>query len=653
MKIILKNIHIENFKGVTSKDFCFSNKTNISGRNATGKTTIFDAVTWLLFNKNSLGVEKFEIRPLDENGKPIDFVEILVRATFEKDGLEFSLEKKQKQKWVKHTGNETAAFEGNVNEFCVNGFPKSEKDYKAFIAEMISEDLFKLLSNPAYFAGLKWKEQRDILMKFASNVTDLEFAKSAGGYEELIPELEKAPSTNDIKTKWLKSKKELDALQKELPTRIDEVTKQKVDYDVAELELAKTDLEHKMASAKGTNNNEILNDLRKQSMDIDLEISSLKVDREKSIKNMRSEAERRKADAENNIKIANSTIDYKARAIAVLDDNIRLNEEQNEKNGKEYYALADATFDESAWIFDENSTICSMCGQKLPEEKISELKTEFESRKATAKEKFETDKKSKMESLVNLGKVAKEIIANSMGKKSLLENDISVAKASVEQNQKIVDMATSELANMPLSVDLSNDAEFLALTQKSSEIKAKIAEIESLVSSATVNTSTYACELDIVNQKLAAAMNNDKIDDRIAELKAEQREVSQKIADCEKMLYLLETFTRAKLDAISASINDKFETIKFKLFNVLLNGGIEETCEITINGVPYSSANSGARIVAGLEVINTLGEFYDKSVFTFVDNAETINESNLPAMNNQLIRLSVTEDNELKVESEG
>ena len=53
MKITIKSIHIENFKGIKMLDVNFSVKTKISGQNAVGKTTIFDAFTWLLFNKNS------------------------------------------------------------------------------------------------------------------------------------------------------------------------------------------------------------------------------------------------------------------------------------------------------------------------------------------------------------------------------------------------------------------------------------------------------------------------------------------------------------------------------------------------------------------------------------------------------------------------
>ena len=101
MQIKLKSLHIENFKGIKSIDVSFGDKTKIKGQNAAGKTTIFDSFTWLLFNKNSAGDEKFNLRPLDSDGKPIHNVEIKVVAVLEVDGKDVEIAKTQKEKWVK------------------------------------------------------------------------------------------------------------------------------------------------------------------------------------------------------------------------------------------------------------------------------------------------------------------------------------------------------------------------------------------------------------------------------------------------------------------------------------------------------------------------------------------------------------------------
>ena len=196
--MILKSLHLENFKGIKSLDVNFSKKTKIKGQNASGKTTLFDAFTWLLFNKNSAGEEKFNVRPLDKDGKRIDDVEIKVVATLDVDGKEVELSKVQKQNWVKKRGTDTVSLQGNVNSFEIDGYPKSESDFKEYVAGLTkSEDMFKILTNPQYFNSLKWKDQRKILMKLMNNISDVELAKTDERFLPLISELEKAPSIEE------------------------------------------------------------------------------------------------------------------------------------------------------------------------------------------------------------------------------------------------------------------------------------------------------------------------------------------------------------------------------------------------------------------------------------------------------------------------
>ena len=142
------------------------------------------------------------------------------------------------------------------------------------------------------------------------------------------------------------------------------------------------------------------------------------------------------------------------------------------------------------------------------------------------------------------------------------------------------------------------------------------------------------------------------IDDRIETLRDEQKEIGQKVADQEQMLYLLEEFIRFKLNKVSESINSHFKTVNFKLWEMQLNGGMKDCCECTVNGVPYSTLNSGHRIIAGLDIIQSLSELYGVTAPIFIDNAESLNEFNVPDMAAQMILLAVSDDKELKVEVE-
>mgnify|MGYP003292831188 CR=1 FL=1 len=647
MNIRIKSLHIENFKGIKEKDITFSDKLAIRGANATGKTTIFDAVTWLLFNKNSLGSEKFEIRPLDADGKQIDFVEIFVSAVFDKDGEEFSLEKRQKQKWVKHTGDETATFSGNVNEYSVNGYPKAEKEFKAYIAELIPEDLFKLLSNPTFFTSLEWKKQREILMKFASTESDLEIAKRVGGFDKLIPELEKAPTTSDITAKWSKTKKELDAKQRELPVRIDEISKQKVDYDLAELELQKADLERQLTAPTDTNEAE-LKALQTEYMDNEFKMSSIAT---------RANAEVSKARTEVDSEIYNiqAEIHKSERAISVHESNKNYITADNnnktalmDKYSKKYFDTEALKFPSEQWVFDEKSTVCSLCGQKLPQTKIDELRSTFELKKLNAERAFMDDRKNEMERLVKLGNDLKNEIKVAESRIADCDKGIEEEKAKIEKNKATVEKLEKKLAKLPTEADLSKNAEYNSLVNRNIEIDKRVTELTS-TKAEPVDLAPIKAELDAVNRKIAEMYANDGIDERIAELKEEQKTVSQKIADCESILYLLGEFIKKKLDIISESINKHFTIANFKLFNVLNNGGVEECCELTVNGVPYNSLNNGMRICGGIDVINTLAEVYGTSVFVFIDNAESVNDYNIPETKGQLIKLIVTDDKEMAV----
>lgn len=159
MNIILKSLHIENFKGIKAQNITFTGNAKISGRNGSGKTTIVDAVLWLLFGKNSDYFTDFGARPVDADGNTIHYVDIMVKAVIDIDGVEHELSKTQKENWVKPRGSEESVFKGNVNTFEIDGYPRTEKEYKEFVSGLTDEELFKILTSPTYFPALAWKSR--------------------------------------------------------------------------------------------------------------------------------------------------------------------------------------------------------------------------------------------------------------------------------------------------------------------------------------------------------------------------------------------------------------------------------------------------------------------------------------------------------------
>lgn len=680
MRMILKSLRMENFKGIKSLDVNFSNKTSIKGQNAVGKTTIFDAFTWLLFNKNSAGEEKFNVRPLDKDGNRIDNVEIKVVAVLDLDGKEVELSKVQKQNWVKKRGTDTVTLQGNVNSFEIDGYPKSEAEFKAYVSNLAqSEDMFKMLTNPQYFSSLKWKDQRDILMKLTTEVSDVELAKEMfdeNAYaESLIEELEKAPSTDDIRAKFSKALSEWKKKQAEIPVRIDEAEKSKVDVDVAEQELLKADLERKIEAVddRMENAGTEIDRLRGKEMQLQFDMSGIMQvmndelsAKRRGLDSAKDDATREFNDLHNQIQSAENQIKANEKTISDTDaERKNLGVEYNAEFSKAFDEMP-YLFDESKWVFDENSTVCSLCGQQLPANKIEQLKADFEQKKADAKARatkqledarkaFDDAKGAKLKGLIAKGNTCKAEIERLTKENTKLQEDIVALKEQESKALAKQNDYAKQLSEIPAEADYSQNEEYVKLKTEHDKILADIAKLESegvdkVVTDLKAEKVDLQAQLDEANKAIAQVANNVAIDDRIETLRDEQKEIGQKVADQEQMLYLLEEFIRFKLNKVSESINSHFKTVNFKLFEMQLNGGMKDCCECTVNGVPYSTLNSGHRIVAGLDIIRSLSELYGVSVPIFVDNAESLNEFNVPDMDTQLILLSVSEGKQLKVE---
>ncbi len=675
MIISIKSIDIFNFKGIKELHVNFGVKTRIRGMNASGKTTISDAWHWLLFNKNSVGEEKFNVRPLNADGNRVDNVEIKVVAVMEVDGKEVELSKVQKQNWVKKRRTSTAILQGNVNSFEIDGYPKSEADYKAYISGLVAEDLFKMLTNPQYFSSMKWKEQRDILMKFVSDISDVELAQGNPEFADLIPELEKAPSTDDIQKKFAKALSEWKKQQAEIPVRIDELLKSLVQIDAAEQELAKADLERRIAELDGKieNSGSAVGDLMSEEMQLQFEMSGIMQTMNRELSVRRRELDDAKYEASQAFTDAHNKISANSKQIADNKTSIETAEKKRSELGVEYNAEKAKVFDETPylfneeeWQFDENSTICKSCGQVLPADKIEQIKADFEARKAKAKAdseshlddmrvSFAKKRKEALEDIKAKGFEQKHLIEDLTAKNEALQAEIESLKKKEQEALAKQNELSKQLGELPKEVDYSQNEEYVKLKARHDEVTAQIESMKSSTDAADTfkaEKESLLTELDSVKAEIAKASKNVEIEERIGELEAEQKEVGQKVADQEKMLYLLESFVRAKMMKISDSINQHFKTVNFKLFDMQLNGGMKECCECTVNGVPYSTLNSGHRIIAGLDIIQSLSELYGVTAPIFIDNAESLNEFNVPDMDAQMILLAVSDDKELKVEVE-
>ena len=667
-KVKLLSIHIQNFKGCKDKTIDFGDKTRISGANATGKTTIFDAFTWLLFERDSLGSSNFDIRPLDENGKMIDNIEISVESKISVDGNEYELKKVQKQKWVKKRGTGTTELQGNIKEFGINGYPKSQKDFKDFIAGIIDEDIFTLITNPAAFNALPWKKQREILMKFVGTFSDAEIAETFGErYTKLIPELRIA-STEDILKKYTKAKTALNKDMVEIPARIDEISKQLVIADVGALEVEKAAKEVALQKVEdeisgGNSKLEEINSKREEIMNLKLHLSEVQNAENQKLMENSKVAREKVAATEKDLADVNHRIAMLSDEINATHDRYEAQKIRTERLSADWKAEKIKAYPALTPLepLTEDALICPTCGQALPEEIKQKKIADYEVRKTTYEAKYAKDKeafeKKRAENLARIEKDGKESAAlrdELKAKEEELRNQMAEESKKLAEKQKTHNEAKEELSKYPITADASENAEYLATVEKISVLEKEI-EVMSADTSGKAELETKKAvlknEIAEITGKIMAA-DNTKVKARIAELEAEQKAVGQKIADQEQMIDLVEDFIRTKMNMISDKINGMFKIVSFKLFAEQINGGLKETCECTVNGVPLSSLNNGHRIVAGLDIIQSLSSLYGVSCPIFVDNAESINDFNVPEMDSQMICLAVTDDKELKVESE-
>lgn len=640
MKATIKSLTLQNFKGCKEKTYQFDGKNaTVSGANASGKTTILDAFWWCLFNKDSLGNEKFSIRPLDANGNVIHNVEIKVSVLMDLNGREMEFTKTQKEKWVKKRGTDVTELQGNENLYEIDGYPKSEKDYKLAISEIVSEEIFKMITSPTYFPSMKWKDQRDILMRFVSDVSDYDLASGKSDFAELLEEIQKAPSLDDIKAKYQKALNEWKKKQLEIPVRIDELEKSKVDIDVAELELQRNAISEKIIS-----NNEKMEDVSKTSTEyqaLSNEVMQLKFEESDLVRKLNEQNTSKRKELFDLIDGKEVVLNVNKRDVMRLENEIKSLESNIQMAETKIQQLRDEYASVYGVKFDENSLVCSFCGQEYPTDKKEQIKTDFEKNKSDKLQEITDDGNETKVKIQSLKKDLEE-------KKSSLEK----YKCQMETHISEIEVLKSKLERLPVNIDVSQSQEYKDLKDKIAEKEialSKISNTDDIRRSIEDDNRQLNQALLEVERQIAKSEQNNDIDERILQLQVEQREIAQKVADQEKMLYLLEEFIRYKMDMISESINSKFDGINFKLFEIQINGGLKETCEITVNGVPYGSLNNGHRIVAGLQIIKALQGLYDVSMPVFIDNAESVNNFNLPIMDCQLILLKVSES-DLKVE---
>lgn len=600
MQIKIKTLKLENFKGIKDLTIDFKDTTNIYGDNAVGKTTIFDAYSWLLWDKDSLNRKDFAIKPYDKNGDEVHNLESIVEGDFAFGDTDLNLKKIYKEVWTKKRGSTQAEFTGHTTDYYINAVPVKKKEYTERIASVISEDNFNLLSNPLYFNQFLAKtERREILLSLIEDVKPEDIIAKNKDLEDLDLE---TYTVDELKKIAKDSARKINKDIESIPARIDELDKSKIhdiDFDALEFRKRSTlpaikEIDEKLADASKmaegmTEITEKITALQKEKSDLAEKYQEelLKVKNKNNELKVQEEEDKERSS-------------IRKGDISVLENKIESCRDEWQEAYKEQY---------------QGDFKCPTCGQDLLPDQIEKTMANFNKKKS---EKLAGIEKYAGQLKLDL-QHANEVISELSNKKYEYQ-DLPTEPIRLEEIDKELDEAKAKLSDF--SLDNKKD-----LLEKKDSLNADLVEI---------------------NKKLSLQGQNEKIDERIKELEGQEKELAKAYEEQQRIIYLCEEYTKAYVDLVSDKINDSFDLVKFKLFENQINGGITETCEATFKGVPYSDLNNAAKINAGLDVINSLSDKLDLKVPIFIDNAESVNE--LIKTDTQLVRLVVSKDKELKID---
>lgn len=601
MKIKIKTLKLQNFKGIKDLTIDFKDLTNISGDNAVGKTTIFDAYSWLLWDKDSLNRKDFSIKPYDKDGEEIHNLESMVEGTLEFDNEEITLKKIFKEIWTKKRGSPQAEFTGHTTDYYMNAVPVKKKEYTDRLSTVISEENFNLLSNPIYFNQILDKnKRRSIVLGLIEDIGKDEVLKENEDLKKLP--LEKY-TIDEIKAMAKDSAKKINKDIESIPARIDELSKSKIgEIDFNALEFRK----NFVAPA--------IKEIDKKLADV-----STSSDEIKEITSKISELEQEKSKIKTNFEIENHKIVSKNKNTL----------EEKEKDEKELQEINDAVVKLAGFIDDfrvewvkinsskyDGNFKCPICGHDLEEHQIEEIIA-----------KFNLDKSKKLERI---------------------EKEVAKIKARIEDYKKKIEELRSKKYELLEEIKI-DESKIQALDDEITELKEKLSSLSTGDKTELITKKEELTkELDELNKTLSLQGQNEKLDERIKELEQQEKELAKSYEKQQEIIFLCEEYIKTYVDLVSDKINAAFYNVKIKLFEQQINGGITETCEVTLYGVPYSDLNSAGKINAGLDVINTLSDKLNLKVPIFIDNAESVNK--LIKTDTQLVRLVVSKDKELRIE---
>lgn len=646
-EIKLKSLILVNFKGVRNLEVVFTDqRTIISGDNGTGKTTIFDAFTWLLFGKDSTGRSdsNFNIKTIDPlTKKPILHLEHSVTGVISVDGKEMKLQRNYVEKWVKPRGTTEETLKNHETEFYLNDVKlATKKEYESEVAAILTEDIFRMITNPFYFISLKVDAQKELLFDMAGGISDDEVAAIKPEYIELLAQLS-GRSLSQFSKEVTAKKKACNDVLAVIPSQIDTARRlmpESEDWEALEIELHKkkqrlTEIDNQITDKSKINEQENQRKLEIQRTIGDKRMSL--VNRQNEIRASagaeRNEVMMKLKDLEYNHKSETRDLELNRSSLSNCESEIQRIEDTLSVLRNEYRKINAETIQ-----YPEGAFVCPTCKRQLEvddiEAKQNELLANFNQNKA----KRLKENKDKGFSLVELKK-KKEAERDSIISKIkesedrivLIEREIEVQKANMPEVPDVDAM----IKNDPTCISLNNE---IADLNNQLNIESKPVDVSEL----RFAKSSLDDNIQELYKRLAKRDQIERAKKEIEELEEKRIQNNQAKADLEKWEFTVMSFQKDKDAKLIEKINSMFEVVSFSFVTEQLNGGEKLTCVCTVNGTPYPDVNTAGKVNAGLDIINAICKYKGVSAPIFIDNSESVNKI-IPTIS-QVINLVVSKD---------
>lgn len=638
MKIFLKKVVLENFMCYAHAEFDFYDITKIIAKNGVGKSTIATAHLWCLFNCDYELKDNPVVRR-EVDGVPVDDMDVSVELTLDVDGKEITMKKVQVR-----TYNKDKAGYKDDNSYYINDVRKNLKDFNAYLD--VDMNVFKMCSNINAFLNQKPAEMREYLFSLVENVTDLDIAHSKAELAELVPLLEKY-TTEELsamnKATKAKITKDLSVLDGQIKEKERDI-QIKQDTDVSDLELLRNSLKEQIADciAKQTDNDKLLAEYDKASADIlDLKFKQGDLSRKANEENVKARRE-----IEGKISDKQFLVRQTEKTITDTENNITYQQTTVDIINKQLQDIRDKWKAENERKFDETSLICSYCGQEYPEDKKEQLRANFDSHKA-----------EELKLITYNGNLFKDKLDKNKKILKDLQKELPQHRESLEMlNTAIADLE-KQLSELPREIDVTTTEEYKALEKQITEKEQAMHKANDISS---VKAELKAQENDLRQQLAECESQIAKSDtaadeQRLEELRAEQRTQEQNKTNAEKILDLLDELDKAKNEALTEAVNSHFGLVKWQLFEYAKNGNYKSCCIPTVDGksILTTMSNKGNRILGRVDICNSIQKISGMSVPIFCDDVESLDMQNegkiISMVESQLILLCVSNDKELKI----